>query len=55
MDSDIKVLYHVLLTLASDHDEQKTNPYSKFFIKNKSVESNYQLIMKLPCPMQHRR
>ena len=26
IDSDIKVLNHTLLTLASDHDEQKTKP-----------------------------
>jgi hypothetical protein len=29
--SDIKVLNHVLLTLASDHDEQKTKPTHKIF------------------------
>ena len=39
IDSDIKVLNHVLLTLASDHDKQKTKPNTKFFTKNKLVES----------------
>jgi hypothetical protein len=29
IDSDIKVLNHVLLKLASDHDEQKTKPFYK--------------------------
>jgi hypothetical protein len=29
IDSDIKVLDHILLTLASDHDEQKAKPYYK--------------------------
>ena len=34
------VLNHILLTLASDHDEQKNqNLLTKFFAKNKSSES----------------
>ena len=39
IDSDIKVLNHVFLTLASDHDEQKTKPSYKIFLKNKLAES----------------
>jgi hypothetical protein len=39
LDSDIKVLNHVLLALASDHDKQKTKPNTKFVAKNKLVES----------------
>ena len=31
IDSDIKVWNHVLFTLASDHDEQKTKPSYKIF------------------------
>ena len=29
IDSDIKVLNHILLTLGSDYDEQKTKPFYK--------------------------
>ena len=36
IDSDIKVLNHILLTLASDHDKQK----SKTFIQNLSLKIN---------------
>jgi hypothetical protein len=36
IDSDIKVLNHVLITLASDHDKQK----SKTFIHNFSQKIN---------------
>jgi hypothetical protein len=39
LTQDIKVLNHVLLALASDHDKQKTKPNTKFFAKNKLVES----------------
>ena len=39
MTQDIKVLNHVLLTLESDHDEQKTKLHTQFFAKNKMVES----------------
>ena len=36
IDSDIKVLNHVLLTLASDHDKQKSKTlHTKIFAKNK--------------------
>jgi hypothetical protein len=37
----LKVLNDILLTLASDHDKQKTKP-------------SYNFIMKLACLMQHR-
>ena len=39
IESDLKVLNHVLLALASDHDEQKTKPAYKIFAKNKPVKS----------------
>jgi hypothetical protein len=41
IDSDIKVLNHILLSHASDHDEQKKTKkhHTKFFAKNKLVES----------------
>jgi hypothetical protein len=46
-----KVFNHILLTLASNHDEQK----NKTFLQNSSLKINQlnQLIMKLACPMQH--
>jgi hypothetical protein len=46
IDSDIKVLNHILLTLASDHGAQVKN---KTFIHNSSLKINWlnQLIMKL--------
>jgi hypothetical protein len=37
IDSDMKVLNHLLLTLASDHDEQK----NKTFIQNCSLKINW--------------
>jgi hypothetical protein len=33
------VTNHLLLTLASDHDKQKTKPNSNLFAKNKLVKS----------------
>jgi hypothetical protein len=53
IDWDIKVLNHILLTLASDHDEQKTKPWIQYF----SLKINWlnQPIMKLAYLMQHRR
>ena len=53
IDSDIKVLNHVLLMLASDLDKQK----SKTFKQNFSLKMNRlnSLIIKLVCFMQHRR
>jgi hypothetical protein len=52
LDSDIKVLNHVLLALASDHDKQKSKPNTNFLLK---INWLNQLIMKLVCLMQHRR
>jgi hypothetical protein len=51
IDSDIKVLNHVLLTLASAHDKQK----SKYFANNKSVESQALVSFKkyMPPPLPY--
>ena len=53
IDLDIKVLNHILLTLASDHDYLKTKPWIQYF----SLKINLlnQPIMKLACLVQHRR
>ena len=56
---DIKVLNHILLTLASDHDKQKIkNLYTKFFIKNKPDELTYHkagLLMQYPRKYQAKK
>ena len=39
IDSDVNVFHHTLVMLAIVHDEQKNNLPTKFFAKNKSVES----------------
>jgi hypothetical protein len=59
IDSDIKVLNHILLTLASDHDKKKIKYlYTKFFTKNKLVELTYHkagLLMQYPQKYQAKK
>jgi hypothetical protein len=46
IDSDIKVLNHILLKLASDHDEQKTKPSTARVQFYMPQASDYRLISK---------
>jgi hypothetical protein len=56
IDSDIKVLNHILLALASDHDKQKSKNMHKFVsAKNKLVALTYHkagLLMQYPWKYQ---